>query len=85
MAKEIIIDVTVPAGLKAGDTFQYVYVKPTRVVKAIEEMSELELYKRIKSLKSTKSKMTKNGVTDTAEIDSKIKAAEDLFSAKYSK
>lgn len=82
MAKEIIIDVTVPAGLKAGDTFQYVYVKPTRVVKAIEEMSELELYKRIKSLKSTKSKMVKNGV-DTADIDSKITAAETLFSTKF--
>lgn len=82
MAKEIIIDVTVPAGLKAGDTFQYAYVKPTRVVKAIEEMSELELYKRIKSLKSTKSKMVKNGV-DTADIDSKITAAETLFSTKF--
>lgn len=83
MAKEIIIDVTVPAGLKAGDTFQYVYVKPTRVVKDIEDMSELELYKRIKSLKSTKSKMVKNGV-DTADIDSKIVAAETLFSTKFS-
>lgn len=82
MAKEIIIDVTVPAGLKAGDTFQYVYVKPARVVKAIEEMSELELYKRIKSLKSTKSKMVKNNV-DTADIDSKIAAAETLFSTKF--
>ena len=82
MAKEIIIDVTVPAGLKAGDTFQYVYVKPTRVVKNIEEMSELELYKRIKSLKSTKSKMVKNGV-DTTDIDSKIAAAENMFSTKF--
>jgi hypothetical protein len=82
MAKEIIIDVTVPAGLKAGDTFQYVYVKPTRVVKSIEEMSELELYKRIKSLKSTKSKMVKNGV-DTTDIDSKIAAAENMFSTKF--
>ena len=82
MAKEIIIDITVPAGLKAGDTFQYVYVKPTRVVKSIEEMSELELYKRIKSLKSTKSKMVKNGV-DTTDIDSKIAAAENMFSTKF--
>lgn len=82
MAKEVIIDVTVPAGLKAGDTFQYVYTKPARVIKSIEEMSELELYKRIKSLKSTKSKMTKNGV-DTADIDSKIAAAETLFSTKF--
>ncbi len=82
MAKEIVINVTVPAGLKAGDTFQYTYVKPVKTIKEIGEMTELELYKRIKSLRSTKSKMAKNGV-DLAEIEAKIKAAEDLFNSKF--
>ena len=84
MAKEMIINVTVPEGYSAGDTFQVKVLKSsrTREAKDINDMTVDELKKEIRNAKSCVYKATQHG-RDASKVEERLAAAEQLLQTKY--
>lgn len=84
MAKEMIINVTVPEGYSAGDTFQVKVLKSsrTRETKDINDMTVDELKKEITNAKSCVYKANKAG-KDATSAEERLAAAEEVMQTKY--